>query len=320
MTPSNGHKRSRAGTFLLLYVLSLAGVSRVIGEMESTEEKLGALLIPMALLGAGCWYAFKEGGRMARICAALLAVLAVGSFGYGFVKGFGKAQGAREANAELDQLRAGLVADSSDPELGPDAARRHAERTQAAARRMQSSGHAETAALGRAMEAITDLTQAYDKRLLAAMDAIGSERFLDLRGMLDDDDFPWQRTTVQEYAAAAQAAADFHRTFPEAAREQLERVDLSPDAVQQVLVGVRRVAPYNGRVLQAHLRTASAYAAVIDFVEAHREGAEVLDDASLEFDDEQTESDYYALVDEATAAENQLNAAVDGLMEVVAKR
>jgi hypothetical protein len=236
------------------------------------------------------------------------------------VKGFDRAQGAREANSELDQLRAGLVADSSDSELGTDAARRHQDRTLEAARRMQSSDHAETAALGRAMEAISALTKPTDERLLTAVDVVASERFLSVAGMLSDDDFPWQRATVKEYAAAAQAAADFLRTLPDAALDRLASIELPAGAAQQVVTGLRKISPYNARVIQAHLRTAGAYAAIIDFVEAHGDAIAVLDDGSLEFSDEDTERDYHASFEKATDAENQLNAAVDSLMEVVAKR
>jgi hypothetical protein len=313
-------KHSRAGVLLMLYVLAAAGVSRTLVEMKSTEERIGAISVPLALLCAGCWYAYKEGGRVARISAAVLALLAAGSFGFGLVKGVNHTKAAKQVNAEFEQIRAGLVEDTAEDGLGPDAARKLRDRTQAAASRMKDSEDTETAALGRVMESMGAHTRAVEERLLNALDAVGSERFMKTDTMLATNDFEWQRATALEYGAAAKAAILVHAKLPNKLETELANSELPKAAVTAVMTGFNRTWALSGRVYQAHVKTAKAYGALIDYLDKHEEEIEAKEDGSLSFQAADAAAAYNKLLEKATAADTEVNAAVQALSDVVTKR
>ncbi|MCE9593011.1 MAG: hypothetical protein K8S98_02355 [Planctomycetes bacterium] len=320
MTAPHQATRSRAGGFLLLYLLSAGAASAAIADMEVLAEKLGALCVPLGLLCAGCWYAYKDGGRAVRTIAAALVLITISSFGLGLIHGYRSHQAGREIDAELQQLRAGVLADSADTDPESGSTQRLLDRTQDAALRMQASKNEQTAALGRAMQSISSLTRASDQRLGAAMDAVRAEDFLNAVTLLETHDFESQRTTANEYLAAAQATCEVYEHLPEAAERKLSESDMTPDGASHLLIGMRRSLPYSMKVFQAHVRTAKTYIAIIDFIESNAAALHLNAESEIEFDADETRSTYIALNEAIGTSVDGLNAAIDAFTAFLGKQ
>jgi len=320
MKETRGIRRSRATICLLLFLLSASGATRVISDAPELAEKLGALSVPVGLLAAGCWFAYKDGGKAVRIFATVLAVISISSFGFGVIRGYENQQAAREVNAELEQIRSGLLSDSQDDSSASEAARRHQSRTENAARRLQSSKHAETAALGRALESIANLTQASDQRLVDAIDAVGADSFLDVRAMLDVGNFAQQRDTAREYQAAAREACETYGELPAAAEREFAQAGLSDEHLAQVMTGFRKTWPLSLRVFRSHLALADGYLLLIEFVEQHADEIAMNAAGELEFSNDEVGSAYDGVSERVDSAGLQLGESIDALMAAVTKQ
>ena len=320
MTEPRQPRRSRAGGLLLLYLLSAGAASQATANMEVLAEKLGALCVPLGLLCAGCWYAYKDGGRAVRTFASALVLITVGSFGFGVIQGYRNHQAGREIDAELQQLRAGVLADSADTSPASGSANRILDRAQDSALRMQASGTEQTAALGRAMQSIANLTRKPDERLGAAMDAVGAEGFLNVATLLSTGEFEAQRATAKEYLAASQATCEIYKNLPEAAERQLAKSDMTQENAKHLMVGMRRSLPFSMKVFQAHVRTAKNYVAMIDFIESNAAGIDVNAEGEIEFRSDETGGAYDTLNAEIGASVEGLNAAIDSFVAFLGKQ
>ena len=312
-------KRSRAGALLLLYLITAGAVGRSLPGMHETAEKLGAISVPLGLLCAGCWFAWKDGGWVARMCATVLALLTAGSFAFGVAKGIRHEKAARVVGAEFDKIRAGLAEDAADGSLGPQDARKHRERTQAAAIRMEGSDDAETAALGRVMETMSERTRGVEERLLAALDAVDSERFLKTDAIVTNNDFEWQKATAQEYGAAAKAVIVVHARLPREFERELSNAEIPKDEVAAFMAGFNRTWSLSGRVFHAHVKAATAAGALIAFLEKHDAEIEVAEDGRLNFQSDEDASAYNVLLEQTTTANADVNTAVEALNKAIAK-
>jgi hypothetical protein len=256
----------------------------------------------------------------AGVWMAVVALTTTGAFGYAVVKGVGHKKPARKADAQVEAVRAGVADESAELGHGPEAARRFRERTLAATARLKESTDAETAALGRILERMNERTRATDERLLAALDAVATERFMKIDAMLANKDFAWQRDTAQEYGLAAKAATAVHGRLPQQLEKELSASDMERSAAEAAMSAFNRTWSLSGRVCRAHVLAAKADGALIDFLEKHAAEVEVAADGNLAFATDEGSSAYNKLLEESTAADAEVDAAVEALGEADAGR
>jgi hypothetical protein len=319
MNAPKQEKRSRAGICLLLYFFGSSAVMNSIPAMQSNAEKLGAISVPLAMLAAGCWFAYKDGGRVARSFAAILALVTLGSFGFGVVSGYRSHEAARELDVELTQIRSGMLKDAASTELASDMVQRQADRTRGAAQRMADSKNGETAAVGRAMQAISSLTLGVDQRFGAGVDAVSAPNFWDEIAMLETGDFATTRSILVEYKSASQAAGAFYKNLPTQAEQEIAKSGMDAEYARQMLNGMRKTAPMSVRVFEAHVHSADTYLAAIDFLEAHAASITVSEAGEILFDSENSGEECDVLYQAIDSATERVNAAVDALTAHLSK-
>jgi len=256
----------------------------------------------------------------AGVWMAVVLLTTAGAFGFAVIKGIGHRRPAHKVDAQLATVRAGMVDESAELGHGPEAARKFRDRTLAATARLKASEDEETAALGRILETMNERTRATDERLLAALDATGTDRFMKIDAMLANKDFAWQREMAQEYGLAAKAATAVHGRLPQQLEKQLSASDMGRSAAEAAMSDFNRTWSLCGRVDRAHVLAAKADGALIDFLEKHAAEVEVGADGSLSFETDEGSSAYNKLLEESTAADAEVDAAVAALGEADADR
>ncbi|HTF88376.1 MAG TPA: hypothetical protein VK843_08200 [Planctomycetota bacterium] len=276
--------------------------------------------VPVCLLAAGCWFAYKDGGRFARISASVLGAFMVCAFGFGVVRGLDNARASQEIGKELKVIRDGLAADTSDTDVGPEAAQRHMKRTDEAVARLQASDNTKTQSFARVIQSVTTVMRKPELRLIEALETVSSERFMDVERMLASDDFAWQRKAAQQYEIAAKGASASHAKLPGVVEAELQYTGIDKQGAEQFMLGFKGSWQLSGRAYEAHLETAKSYGALIDFIEKNRAGIQVLEDGSISIQEPEIEAAYDQLVERAVACDAKVQAAVDQLNKSSAKR
>jgi len=196
---------------------------------------------------------------------------------------------------------------------------RQMQRTDAAVERLQASDNPTTKSFARVLESVTAVMRKPDMRLIAALETVSSERFMDVGGMLSSGDFAWQRTAVKEYEKAAKGTSTTHAKLPGVVQAELQYTGIDKQGAEQFMTGYKRTWALSARVYEVHLETAQSYGALIDFIEEHRAGIEVLEDGSISMQEPEIEAAYDQLVDRAMACDAKVEAAVEALSRAVAK-
>ncbi len=298
-------KGSRGGALLLLFLLTLSLASNAIGSMPNTPGKLGAMLPSLCLLGSGIWFAFKEGGWLSKGFAAVVLTLTVCFFGRGLERAFQHHESAQEIDTELDQMRAEVA----KGDVSMDAAKQRLDHADAATARMQASKNSETVELGHAVEVVATMNREMSSELTQALESVQSERFVNVKLMIERDDFEWQHKTANDYLSAAKSTAIANETLPDTAFKRLTQAGVELTSAQGVVKGMQRIQPFNARALQAHIRSATACGKMIDFVESHR--AEItMHDGVVRLETRELLDAYNLLQKELTASQTALNAAI----------
>jgi hypothetical protein len=305
-----------------MYVLSLVGVAVL--DRQGTQFPLSLLYIsvPFALLGAATWVSFKRGGPVSRIIALVLVVHLLGTTAWGFMSGFSSVvsrnEGLHQANAEFAEINSELVADA-DTESMTAAANRLTDRRRAAATRLQTSENPNAAAVGQALEVMEEIMKHSNTRLLAAGEAVHSDRFRDIRGLLTSGDFTWHSAAAHEYSEAVAESVVAFEKIPLAVERELKSSEMDPKAAQEFVRGMVAARGEGASLFQAHARVAAAYEDYFAFAKAHV-GQIHVDRSGIRVDAGPTKDGYDRRVQTMVAAEEALTAKARAMLRGVAKR
>jgi hypothetical protein len=306
--------RSRAGLFLLLYLLSSGAAARVAEETHSTAGKLGAFVLPLTFLALGVHAAFKNGGRTAKVCSTVLVGILMAAFAVGVYRGYAEHRLPPEVGSEVRQLQAGLALDVSRDAPVEERARRQAERLNDASQRLQASDNPQAAEFGRALELLTGLASEADARFLAATNAFDAELLLDVADMVDGREFEWRREALAEYAAAARAGVQHVDSLPERARAMFVRERITGELAAGMLIGVRDQQPILMEAWRQHERVADAYLEMVTLVEQNVDAIRVEEDGTFEFEDADSMQAFEQSTERAIAAEEGVQSAIARLI------
>ncbi len=315
--------RFSAGGLLVLYVVSLAGVSYL--DQQGTIKFPTSLIyvaVPFALLGVATRVSFKRGGFISRIVALIFVVHILGTTAWGVMRGFSNVvarnEGIHEANAEFAQLDNDFATDTGTDSVTA-LANRQIGRRRAAATRLQSSENPNAATIGQALELVEDIMKPSNKRLLAAGEAVRSDRFRDIPGLLSSGKFAWHKSAAHEYAEAVVESRAAFQSVPAAVQRQLASSDMDPHAVEAFVRGMTDARAKVASLLEANARVADAYQDYLTYAQAHLAGIHVEQDR-IRVDAGPTKDGYDKRVSTMTAAEEELVAMASAMLPGVAKR
>jgi len=307
-------QRARSRILLLLCFVSLFGLSSALRGMESNAERLGALCVPVGLYAAGAWFAFKDGARGAAI---VLGLMIFGGLGFGVVKGLRRAAGNAEVNRELADARAKLAQELATDGDDLAAVQDYAARMSGVASKLRQSESRQDAAIGRLLERAAELRAPIETRMTAAIEAVSSERFLDVPRMLADGDFDWQRKAAEEYEHAAHAAFDFYGRLPKVLEAELAGSGLPKQAQEDMRAGMERTRTLTIRICQGHGRAAGEYTRLIEFLAENGAQAEVAEDGTVRFSTVELSTAYDAIWERLRDAEQKLDDAITALHDAL---